>query len=134
MRWFRNFHGHCDALDKIVYDGAMWEAVSKLLGLPGGELEIFQSIALLKLAGVGREKPWHQDQVRALWMLYHGGDIGHHVWFFSLYLIHAHLFPQIATCSLCLELFVHQPLPTWQYGECDYCVFIRISLWVLGIL
>lgn len=66
MRRFRNFHGHCDALDKIVYDGALWEAVSKLLGLPGGELEIFQSIALLKLAGVGREKPWHQDQVRAL--------------------------------------------------------------------
>ena len=125
--------GFCHAL----YNGLLGRAeVPSRIGVPatGGELEIFQSIALLKLAGVGREKPWHQDQVRALWMQYHGGDIGHHVWFFSLYLIHAHLFPQIATCSLCLELFVHQPLPTWQYGECDYCVFIRISLWVLGIL
>jgi hypothetical protein len=64
-RLCRNFHGHNDALDKILYDRGLWGAVAKLLGLPpGAELEIFQSIALLKLAGVGREKPWHQDQVK----------------------------------------------------------------------
>lgn len=59
----RNFHGHSDELDRICSDRLLWQTASRLLGLPGdGDLEIFQSIALLKLAKVGREKPWHQDQ------------------------------------------------------------------------
>eukprot|EP00038_Savillea_parva_P013630 m.211848 g.211848 ORF g.211848 m.211848 type:complete len:329 (+) comp25705_c0_seq1:38-1024(+) len=62
VRKLKNFHGHSDALDRICYDGESHRLVARLIGKPDTSLDIFQSIALLKLAHVGREKPWHQDQ------------------------------------------------------------------------
>jgi phytanoyl-CoA hydroxylase len=53
--WFSHLHPVTQAL---MYKP---ELVSILEELLGGEVEMFQDMALLKPPGIGREKPWHQD-------------------------------------------------------------------------
>jgi ectoine hydroxylase-related dioxygenase (phytanoyl-CoA dioxygenase family) len=58
LRKFMIF-AHCDTrISDIMYRPVLMAVVSDLLG---GEPEMFQDMALLKPAGIGREKPWHQD-------------------------------------------------------------------------
>ena len=53
--WFSHLN---PATMDLMYDPALIQIVETLLG---GEVEMFQDMALLKPPGFGREKPWHQD-------------------------------------------------------------------------
>jgi phytanoyl-CoA hydroxylase len=55
--------GYSPVMDAIVDDPNLLQLVSLLLNCRrSDEIELFQDMALLKPARVGREKPWHQDK------------------------------------------------------------------------
>jgi phytanoyl-CoA hydroxylase len=55
--------GYSPVMDAIVNDPNLLQLVSSLLNCRSSdEIEVFQDMALLKPARVGREKPWHQDK------------------------------------------------------------------------
>jgi len=61
MDYVRKFmiFAHLDVrIQAVMHDPVLLQIVSRLLD---GEPEMFQDMALLKPAGIGREKPWHQD-------------------------------------------------------------------------
>lgn len=58
IRKFMNFVDVDERLGAAARHPAILGVVSRLLG---GEPRLFQDMALLKPPGVGREKPWHQD-------------------------------------------------------------------------
>lgn len=53
--WFSHLN---QATMDMMYDPGLIGVVE---GILGGEVEMFQDMALLKPPGFGREKPWHQD-------------------------------------------------------------------------
>lgn len=53
--WFSHLH---PVTQSLMYKPELVSILEKLLG---GEVEMFQDMALLKPPGIGREKPWHQD-------------------------------------------------------------------------
>ncbi|MFY7882632.1 MAG: phytanoyl-CoA dioxygenase family protein [Fimbriimonas sp.] len=53
--WFSHLH---PATQTLMYHPELVKILENLLG---GEVEMFQDMALLKPPGIGREKPWHQD-------------------------------------------------------------------------
>ena len=70
VRKLMGFHEHSAVLRALAERPALQAAVRGALMRAGAsaedvaELEIFQSLALLKPPG-GREKPWHQDSIRS---------------------------------------------------------------------
>jgi ectoine hydroxylase-related dioxygenase (phytanoyl-CoA dioxygenase family) len=61
LNYLRKFmiFAHCDErIQTIMNRPDLIAIISEMLG---GEPEMFQDMALLKPAGIGREKPWHQD-------------------------------------------------------------------------
>ncbi|CAN1537788.1 COG5285 Protein involved in biosynthesis of mitomycin antibiotics/polyketide fumonisin [Fimbriimonadaceae bacterium] len=61
LNYLRKFmiFAHCDErIQAIMNRPDLIAIISEMLG---GEPEMFQDMALLKPAGIGREKPWHQD-------------------------------------------------------------------------
>eukprot|EP00747_Dinoflagellata_sp_TGD_P158203 gnl/TRDRNA2_/TRDRNA2_177799_c4_seq12.p1 gnl/TRDRNA2_/TRDRNA2_177799_c4~~gnl/TRDRNA2_/TRDRNA2_177799_c4_seq12.p1 ORF type:complete len:361 (-),score=57.66 gnl/TRDRNA2_/TRDRNA2_177799_c4_seq12:231-1313(-) len=62
IRKLSGFIGHSDTLDAVARDSRLLSLVAALLDCDVGEIELFQDMALLKPAGGGREKPWHQDK------------------------------------------------------------------------
>lgn len=53
--WFSHLH---PATEALMYRTDLVRILEQILG---GEVEMFQDMALLKPPGIGREKPWHQD-------------------------------------------------------------------------
>jgi phytanoyl-CoA hydroxylase len=53
--WFSHLN---EVTKRLMYKPEMVVILEQLLG---GEVEMFQDMALLKPPGIGREKPWHQD-------------------------------------------------------------------------
>jgi alkylhydroperoxidase family enzyme len=68
-RKLMGFVGYEPAIDAIVSNVVLWTIVARLLDCSADtttstmdKVQLFQDMALLKPAGGGREKPWHQDK------------------------------------------------------------------------
>eukprot|EP00977_Amphora_coffeiformis_P024514 scaffold16111_cov172-Amphora_coffeaeformis.AAC.2 len=62
VRKLMGFVGYEAPIDAVVHHPILLQLVAQILDCSSpNELELFQSQALLKPAGGGREKPWHQD-------------------------------------------------------------------------
>jgi len=62
VRKLMGFVGYETTIDTVVHHPALLQLVAQLLDCQStDELGLFQSQALLKPPGGGREKPWHQD-------------------------------------------------------------------------
>jgi len=59
VRKLFEFVGHEARLNAMAAHAKLLAAVSKLMG--GRQPQLFQDMALVKPARIGREKPWHQD-------------------------------------------------------------------------
>lgn len=62
VRKLMGFVGYEKDIDAVVTNEGLLTLVAYLLDCQVEQLELFQDMALLKPAGGGREKPWHQDK------------------------------------------------------------------------